>query len=86
MKIGYKKRLMMFLICAFVGCTIPGSVIYAATDVSNNVDDCNNQLGETRASVLEMRYRRYNGYLQCRRWDTINSCWYDPDWITIGKA
>ena len=41
---------------------------------------------ENRAVQLEYHYRTYNGYVQYRRWDVTNKCWYDPEWITIGKV
>ena len=37
-----------------------------------------------RALDLEVIYRSYNGFIQYRRWDKTNNCWYDPAWITIG--
>lgn len=32
---------------------------------------------------IEMKFRYYNGHLQCRRWNATQGYWVDPYWKNV---
>ena len=36
-----------------------------------------------RADVIVVKFRVYNGVLQCRRWNETWGYWVDPYWIVV---
>ena len=32
---------------------------------------------------IEMKYRYYNGHVQCRRWNATQGYWVDPYWKNV---
>ena len=86
-----KHKIIFFLLSCSLLYIVSGTDIYASEN--SNLSDSYMEIqyehtmaAENRAVQLEYHYRTYNGYVQYRRWDVTNQCWYDPEWITIGKA
>ncbi len=42
------------------------------------------QASPIRADEIVTYYRRYNNWLQMRRWNATRAYWVDPVWTTIG--
>ena len=86
-----KHKIIFFLLSCSLLYIVSGTDIYASEN-SNlpysymESPSEHTMAVENRAVQLEYRYRTYNGYVQRRRWDVTHQCWYDPEWITIGKA
>ena len=86
-----KHKIIFFLLSCSLLYIVSGTDIYASEN--SNLSDSYMEIqyehtmtAENRVVQLEYHYRTYNGYVQYRRWDVKNQCWYDPEWITIGKA
>ena len=35
------------------------------------------------SDTIEMKYRYYNGHVQCRRWNATQGYWVDPYWRNV---
>ncbi|SER69485.1 hypothetical protein SAMN04487884_10991 [Butyrivibrio fibrisolvens] len=38
---------------------------------------------QTRADVIEKKYRVYDGHYQYRHWNVTQGCWVEDHWINI---
>lgn len=86
-----KHKIIFFLLSCSILYIVSGKDIYASEssylpDAYMEIQNQQTMAAESRAVQLKYYYRTYNGYTQYRRWDVINQFWYDPEWITIGKA
>lgn len=62
--------------------TKQGDVIALTTPVAfHYVDTLNNIRVDSRADIIEYKYRLANRRLQYRRWNRTRAYWVDPYWI-----
>ena len=78
-----KKKMSVFLLAVSLG-------IAGTTALANDVDTVIGQDTEVTQDVesrisdtIEMKFRYYNGHLQCRRWNATKGRWEDPYWKNV---
>lgn len=76
-----KKRIGMVLMVLALGSM---GMMAAANETTVVQDTEVVQDVESRiADHIEMKYRYYNGHVQCRRWNATQGYWVDPYWQNV---
>lgn len=78
-----KKRFLVGMVSLAMAVS-PVMPVFAAEDVLETSQAGIEDTAEVyRADVIVMKYRMYNGVMQCRHWNETKGVWVDPAWIDM---
>lgn len=76
-----KKRICVLLLAlslTSIGVTVGANETTVAQE-NETTQDVEGRVSDT----IEMKYRYYNGHVQCRRWNATQGYWVDPYWRNV---
>ena len=84
MKLVGKLMAFLFVFCLVAQPFVARAQEYVIMPISSEATDASSETTiSPRVDVIVMKYRVYNGVLQCRRWNETWGYWVDPFWIVV---